>query len=465
MSLRQAHLDYDVAVMGGGPGGLSAAIAAARSGARTVLVERTYALGGAAASGLGILGYLDRSGRTALGGIAQELVDRLQAVGGAIGHFRCPVHNSITPVSPDMVKIVAAAMCQEAGVDVLFGNEVMDAEVVDGRLVGATVFGKLTKTRIAARMFIDATGDGDLAAASGASFVTGQDGTGQMQPATLMFTLTDFDLDRFFDFLEQNPDEFGIKEEYAEGYDVDFFRRTPGHCFIGLQGIIARARAAGEFDVPRNQFIYITTPGQGLLAVNTSRVQRIDASDPRDLSAGLMEGYAQVLQITRLLNKYAPGFESARIAQISPALGVRETRHFQGITRLTRETMNDPATMASAIALSAYNIDIHSATQETIDLTLVEEPFGIPYGCLVPTAPHGLLLSGRTISVDTQVYASVRVMGACLAIGEAAGTAAAMAVSASVEAADVPVDQLQAELLRNGAILEMGAPAPAARAS
>ena len=458
MKLRQAHLDYDVAVMGGGPGGLSAAVAAARAGARTILVERTYALGGAAASGLGILGYLDRSGRKALGGIAQELSDRLEAVGGAAGHFRCPVHNSITPVSPDLVKIVAAAMCAEAGVDVLFGNEVMDAQVAGGQLVSATVFGKLTQTRITARVFVDATGDGDLAALSGAPFVTGQDGTGQLQPATLMFTLTDFDLDRFFDFLQEHPEEVGIKEEYAGGYDVDFFRRTPGHCFIGLHGIIARARAAGEFDVPRNQFIYITTPSRGLLAVNTSRVQRIDASDPRDLSAGLMEGYDQVLQITRLLNNHVPGFEHARIAQIAPGLGVRETRHFQGMARLTRQTMNDAETMASAIALSAYNIDIHSATQETIDLTVVEEPFGIPYGCLVPTAPRGLLLSGRTISVDTQVYASVRVMGPCLAIGEAAGTAAAMAVAGSTEGAEVPIDPPQAELVRNGAVLSAAAP-------
>src|SRR5699024_9793069 len=111
--LRENAVSYDVAVIGGGPGGLPAAIAAARAGARTILVERTAALGGAAASGLGILGFLDRAGNPALGGIAQELVDRLVAIGGSPGHFRCPVHNSITPISPDLLKIVAVQMCQE----------------------------------------------------------------------------------------------------------------------------------------------------------------------------------------------------------------------------------------------------------------------------------------------------------------------------------------------------------------
>jgi hypothetical protein len=446
--------NHDVAVIGGGPGGLPAAIAAAREGARTVLVERSSALGGAAASGLGILGYLDRSGNVALGGIAQELIDRLQAVGGSLGHFRCPVHNSITPVSPDLVKIVAVQMCREAGVDVLFNNELLDVDVANGRLTAATVYGKLTRTRIHARVFVDATGDGDLAALAGVPFVSGQDGTGVMQPSTLMFTITGHDLERFFAFLEARPEEVGIKEEYADGYDVDFFRRTPGHCFIGLHGLIAKAREAGDFDVPRNQFIYITSPNEALLAVNTSRVLRIDASDPFQLSAGLMDGYEQVLQITQFLNRYVPGFEKAAIAQISPALGVRETRHFQGLVRLSRGTMNDPGTRAQAVALSAYNMDIHSGESDTIDLTVVDEPFGIPFGCLVPaTGPDNLLLSGRTISVDTAVYASARVMGPCIAIGEAAGTAAALAARDDLAVAAVPVQTLRDTLVRKGAVL------------
>lgn len=452
-SLRQRSASYDVVVIGGGPGGLSAAIAAGRAGARTLIVERTAALGGAAASGLGILGYLDRSGEQALGGIAQELIDRLALVGGSPGHFRCPVHNSITPVSPDLVKIVAVQLCTEAGVDILFDNELFDVEVDEsGSVRAVTVFGKLTQTRIETTVVIDGTGDGDVAYLAGVPFAAGQEGTGTMQPSTLMFTVTGHDLERFWDFLDANPGEMGIKEDYAAGYDVDFLRSTRGHCFIGLTDRVADARERGDFTVPRNQFIYISTASERLLAINTSRVTRIDASDPVELSAGLETGYRQVLQIVEFM-RTIPGFEDIEISQIAPALGIRETRHFVGERRLTMDSLYDSETAATAIAQSAYNIDIHSGTGEGIDLTVVEKPFGIPYGCLVPREVDGLLLSGRTISLDSTVFASARVMGTCLAIGEAAGTAAALAVSEGIAVRDVDVDVLRSRLLANGGIL------------
>lgn len=451
--LRHHEKEYDVVVVGGGPGALPAAVAAARGGARTLLVEATSALGGAAASGLGILGFLDRQGNPALGGLAQEFMDRLIAVDGASGHYRCPVHNSISPVSPDLVKIVAVQWCQEAGVDILFNNAVMDAEVEDGAVRAITVFGKLTTTRIKARTFIDATGDGDLAFLSGAPFTSGQDQTSVMQPSTLMFTVTGHDLERFFTFLEENPSAMGIKEDYASGYDVDFLRRTKGHCFIGLTDLVARAQANGEFTIPRNQFISISTASDRLLAINTSRLTRIDASDPLELSAGLERGYLQVLELLQFMRRYVRGFEEVELSQIAPALGVRETRHFEGDARLTFDDVATKQTRDHAVAQSAYNIDIHSGTGDGIELEVVEEAFGIPYGCLLPRGVDGLLLSGRTISVDSRVFASARVMGTCMAIGEAAGTAAALALAedTTVRAVDVPA--LRARLFANGAVL------------
>ena len=187
-----------------------------------------------------------------------------------------------------------------------------------------------------------------------------------------------------------------------------------------------------------------------MLAINTSRIIEIDASDPYQLSKGLEEGYLQVRELMAFMNKYLPGFEQAQLAGISPTLGVRETRHFVGVKRLTHETMYAPETKREAVAQSAYNIDIHSGVKDHIDLTPVAEPFGIPYGCLVPESLNGLLLSGRTISVDTQVFASARVMGPCIAVGEAAGTAAAMSVDKGIELRDVDVDALRATLRENG---------------
>ncbi|GAA3884079.1 FAD-dependent oxidoreductase [Leifsonia kafniensis] len=464
--LRERSISYDVAVIGGGPGGIPAALAAARNGARTVLVERSAALGGAAASGLSILGFLDRSGNKALEGIPQEFIDRLAALGGSPGHFPCPVHNSITPVSSDLVKIVAVQMCQEAGVDILFENELLGAEVdEDSRLRAVTVFGKLTTTRIEAKQFIDATGDGDLAYLAGVPFSRGQENTQIMQPSTLVFTVAGHDLDRLYAFLDENPDEMGIKEDYAAGYDVDFLRTTRGHCFIGLTELVQKAREAGDFSVPRNQFIHIATASEKLLTINTSRVTRIDASDPVELSAGLETGYAQVLEIVSFMRKYVPGFEDVVISQIAPALGIRETRHFIGEFRLTTDNFESEATTEAAIAQSAYNIDIHSGTGEGIELSVIEKPYGIPYGCLVPQGVDGLLLSGRTISVDSTVFASARVMGTCMAVAEAAGTAAAMALSAGGRVRDVSVDALRAQLAEQGAMIPGEIKQPAVEAA
>jgi len=452
---RQIPLECDIAVIGGGPGGLSTAISAAREGAKVVLVERSSALGGAAASGLGILGYIDRGGNKALGGLAQEYIDRLMAVRGSLGHNRCPVHNSITAISPDRFKIMAVELCREAGVKVLFNCELLDVMLENRQIAGISVYGKCTEIRIKAKQYADGTGDGDLAFMAGVPFVTGQDGTGVCQPSTLMFTVTDFDLEKFYAFLEEHPEEVGIKEEYAEGYDLPFFRKTPSHCLIGLGRMIERARAAGDFDVPRNQFIYIKTAHPKLLAINTVRILNIDASDPLQLSDGLAEGYRQIAVLMNFMNKYMPGFENAAISQISPSLGVRETRHFRAMRRLTKESMYAYKTDAETIALCAYNVDIHSGTASHIDLGVLQKPFGLPYGCMVPEGVDNLLLTGRTIDVDTEVFAATRVMGPIIAMGEAAGIAAAQCARENRRPADVDVGRVREILLRRGAILEV----------
>ena len=452
---KTVDLKFDVAVIGGGPGGLSAAIAAAREGAKVLLVERSSVLGGAAASGLGILGYLDSQGRKSLGGLAQEYIDLLEKYHASTGHYRCPVHNSITPISPDMFKIIAVEMCRDAGVELLFNCELIDVQVDNGRVVRVAVYGKCTRIEIEAGIFIDGTGDGDLAYMAGAEYVCGQDGTGIMQPSTLMFTITGYDLEKLFKYIEENPDEGSIKEEYAKGYDLDFFRSTKGHCFIGLNKLVKKAKDSGEFNIPRNQFIYIKTPDEAHLAINTVRIINIDGSDPFQLSSGLAEGYAQIHQLLNFMHKYVPGFENCRLSQISPSLGVRETRHFIGKKRLTKEEMLAYEIGEDSIALCAYNVDIHSGTADHIDLRKLEQSFGIPYGCLVPKSIDGLLLAGRTISVDGTVFGAARVMGPLMAAGEAAGIAAAQCIKKGLSPADVSVAEVREIIMKNGGILEV----------
>src|SRR5699024_7881410 len=168
--------------------------------------------------------------------------------------------------------------------------------------------------------------------------------------------------------------------------------------------------------------------------------------------------YTQVWEIVQFMRENMPGFEEVEISQIAPALGIRETRHFAGEERLTMDSLYSEATADRAIALSAYNIDVHSGTGDGIDLHVVEKPFGIPFGSLLPQQVNGLLLSGRTISVDSKVFASARVMGTCMAIAEAAGTAAALALKHNTSVREVDVPTLQAQLVEHGAILPQSAP-------
>jgi hypothetical protein len=447
------ELTYDVVVIGGGAGGLCAAVSAAREGAKTLLVERTGVLGGCAASGLTILGYLDRQGNRCLGGMPQEINDRLMAMDGAMGHYRCPVHNSMSPISAPMLKILAVEMCREAGVDILFNCDLTDVKLNQRRIEEVTVYGKCTDIRVKGTVFIDGTGDGDMAYMSGCAYTRGQDGTGTMQPATLVFSMTNFNLERFFGWLDSHPGEVGVKEEYAEGYNLDFFRNTPGHCLIGLTETIKMARASGDFTIPRNQFIYIKTAVPEILANNTSRIINIDASDPFQLSSGIEQGYMQVREQIMFLRKFVPGFEKVTVCDISSTLGIRETRHFMGIRRFTKEEMFAYRQDSETIALCAYNVDIHAGRGDHIDLSPLEHAFGLPYGSFVARDVDNLYLAGRTLSVDSTVFAAARVMGPLMQASEGIGIAAAMCAKNGIAPKDVDIALLRAQLLKKGAIL------------
>jgi|GEM_PF-85640 hypothetical protein len=455
MNHRQKQLEYDVVVIGGGAGGLCAAISAGREGMRTLLVERTGVLGGCAASGLTILGYLDRQGNRCLGGLPEEINRRLKEVGGAMGHFRCPVHNSMSPISAPAFKILAVEMCEEAGVDILFNCDLTDVHMNGDRIEEVTVYGKCTDIHVKGKVFVDGTGDGDLAWMSGCSYREGQDAAKTMQPATLVFTMADFDLKEFYAWLEKHPSELGIKEDYAKGYDLNFFRNTPGHCLIGLTDTIRKARENGDFTIPRNQFIYIKTSVPSLLVNNTSRIINIDASDPFQLSKGLETGYKQVKEQILFLRKYVPGFENVVVSSISSTLGIRETRHYTGIRTLTKEEMVSYKTDNETIALCGYNVDIHSGRGDKIDLAPLEKAFGIPYGCFVAKETKNLFLSGRTLSVDPTVYAAARVMGPLMQASEGIGIASSICVRNHVDPKDVNVGEVRKRLLGKGAILSI----------
>jgi len=445
----------DIAVIGAGPAGLSAAITAARLGKRVLLIEKNGYLGGNAVLGLPLLGFLDLDGRRIVGGIAQEYVQRLTERGQCLGHRACPKHNSVTNIDPEGFKLLAIEMCRESGVEVLLHLEACRVEKENGRIDRVIFFGKGNEVSVSAELFIDCTGDGDVAYLADCSFASGQPNSGVLQPPTVMYTLQNVDTDRLYDYIEKNPDEmtFAASIDHRDGYDAPYFRASRNHVFVGLSKTFARLREEGRCPVERNTLIYIHSMQKGQVYVNSTRLLGTDATDILDLTRAELDGQLQAAALTDMLKENVPGFENCFISAIAPTLGVRETRRFKGISTLTGDMLLDGVIGDDSIALGAYKIDIHSGTDRNTLFKTVKEPFGIPYGCLVSAEIDNMMFAGRCASMDAAALASVRVMPQCMSMGQAAGLAASMALSENKLPREVDVQALRKLLLKQDAVL------------
>lgn len=454
--MKKLSLKYDICVIGAGPAGLCAAIAAARQGKKVLVVEKNGYLGGNAALGLPLLGFLDLNGKQIIAGMAQEWVDRLAARGMCEGHRECPKHNSVTCFHSETFKLVAIDWLREEKVDVLLHLEACDTEVNEGRLQKVTFYGKGNRVQVEAQMFIDCTGDGDVAYLAGAEYDMGQEDTGVLQPPTVMCTVEGVDTEKLFDYIEAHPEEmtYSATIDHRPGYDAPYFRASKNHVFVGLRQTFTRLREEGKLPVERETLIYIKSPNPGEIYINSTRLLRTDATDIVSLTNAELEGQRQVGALVEMLRNEVPGFENAFIAAIQPNLGVRETRRIRCHDVLCADQAVAGEIPAETIALSAYKIDIHSGVDRSTIFSTIKEAYGIPYGCLVPKDVSGLMVAGRNIGVDAKVMASSRIMPVCMALGEAAGYGAALAIERGVEAHEVDVRRVREMILENNGMLE-----------
>ncbi len=448
-------LEFDVVVAGGGPGGIPAAIVAARNGAKTLLVEKNGYLGGNLSIGLPMLAFLDRWGHQVTAGIAQDYVDRLIKRGACRGHTRCPMHNSITTYHHDISKIVLMEMCREAGVEVLLHTQAVDTDVENGRLKSVSLFGKGYRIRANAKVFIDATGDGDVAYMAGAAYEMGQKGTGVLQPPTCMFSVGGVDEQAFFSFLQSDPEQMKLSDtiEVDPGFDAAHFRSTQNYVVVGLRKLFSQLKAKGELPVTRDTFIAINSMLPGEHNINCTRHQGIDGSDLFDLTRAETEGLVQIEQLTQTMRKHIPGYENCYITRIYPSVGIRETRRFLGKKQLTEDRILEGDIPQDTIGLGSYIIDIHDG-QGAGTIVKKVDAYGIPYGCMVARDIGGLMFAGRCVSLDAVVMSSARVMPTCMVIGEGAGVGAALAVRHGISPAQVDVQEARAILRASGVLLE-----------
>jgi 2-polyprenyl-6-methoxyphenol hydroxylase-like FAD-dependent oxidoreductase len=444
--------ETDVLVVGGGPAGIGAALGAAAAGAEVILAERYGFLGGNATAALvmPLMSFhtqraaFEQPGATKLfptdhgpgepvvAGALAALLRRLVAAGGAIAPS--PETGYTVPFDPELLKVVALELLDEAGVQLLFHAFASDV-TADSPVRGVVFETKSGPVVVRARVVVDCTGDGDVAARAGAPYEIGREKDGLVQPMTLMFRMVQFESAVFEAYVRAHPDQWrGVH---------------------GLWDLIHKASAAGELDLPREDLLFFGTPHAAEVSVNSTRVTRVLGTDVFDWSRAELESRRQMRQIAAFLRRYVPGFERAYVAQSGVHAGVRETRRIVGDYRLAAEDVLEARKFDDVIARGAYPVDIHNPKGSGTVLKRLPAgaAYDIPLRCLLPRGVDGLLVAGRCISGSHEAHSSYRVMPIVMATGEAAGVCAALAARRDLMPRAVPVADIQATLISQGADL------------
>jgi hypothetical protein len=436
MSRQPATLgSYDVVVVGSGSAGSTAAISAARNGARTLLLEKLPFLGGVSTAVLDTFYGFFTPGTRAMkvvGGVADDVVAGLRRLGPVLE--RPNTYGAGTGITylAEHLKVVWESLVTGAGASVLLHAFVQDAEVQGGRVRRLTVATKAGLAQVDATVVVDASGDADVCHFAG----LGYELAGEWEPAqtlTTSFRLVNVDTER---------------------------RRTIGK--DELHQLMRQAADSGAYDLPRRDGSDHLTPVDGMTATIMTRLESsrreggrvVNATDPVLLTEAEMAGRRQALEYVRFLVDKVAGYEQARLGAVSTQVGVRETRRVYGDVRLTAADVLSARQFDDQIGLCGAPIeDHHSGTGTTWKYLPDGEVVGIPFGALVVRDAGNVLVAGRCFSATHDAHASVRSMGQCMAMGQAAGTAAALAATLGVDLRELRFDRLRSALRDAGAVL------------
>ena len=435
--------EYEVAVLGGGPAGIAAAVASARAGRRTLLIERYGFLGGmGTAAGVtnfcglhaNVFGEMHR----VVQGVASDLLARIDRLNGlntphlVLGKIMAQAYDTAA------YKIAADDLLTSHNVDILFHALGAGAVMRDnGRIDALMVETKAGRRAIVASIFIDCSGDGDLAAWAGAPYEVG-DNAGSMLYPSMMFRLNGID-----------PEKAG-----------DAWRTIPA--------LMEQAEAAGTHHFPRKAAIVRPQRSQVEWRINFTQLSRDDGRaisgiEPDDLTTGEIEGRRQAIKAFEFL-RTVPGFENSYIVDIPPQLGIRETRRVVGDYMVSGDDVLQCASFDDSIGVNGWPIEAHVAGDVVFKFPPIPESRGfneLPYRMLTPQGIDNLLMAGRCASMTHEGQSAARVSGACFVMGEAAGTAAALALSGNTPPRDIDVATLQTQLKRQGAFVGRDQTVPA----
>ena len=420
------HLwDADVIVVGSGSAGASAAIAAARCGANTILVERFGFMGGTSTQVLDTFYGFYTPGSVAykvVGGIPDDVVRQLKHYDAAFERPNTYGAGTGVTYDPYTLQIVWEQLALKAGVRLLYHSFCTDVIRDDNRITGVIVNGKRGLMTLSARVVIDCSGDADVAHQAGAPY----ERAGDIDPAqtlTTTFRMIHVDVPR--------AQAFGKKAMWQK---------------------MDEASATGKYDLPRKEGSWHITTQEGVIHTIMTRVADVDATDPVQLTLAEIEGRRQTLEYTRFLKDYVPGYEKAQLSWMSAPIGVRETRRIYGRYRLTREDCLSARKFPDAVAACGAPLEDHHASSDTHWVYLPDGmTYDVPYQTLLPQEINGLLVAGRCFSATHDAHASCRSMAQMMALGQAAGVAAALSVKDDVFPHELAVAKLQEKLRQMGA--------------
>jgi len=438
--------EYDVVVIGGGPAGLMAATAASRAGRSTLLIERYGFLGGAGTMGglstfCGLHANVHGEHRLVVHGYADELYGRLDAMEG-LNAPHLSVEDRIQAVAFDIsaYKIAADELVLAGGGEILFHASAVDVVMKDDATIDAVVVeSKSGRAAIRGRFFIDGSGDADVAAWAGVPYERAE----HLLYPSLMFRIN------------------GVDHEKA------------GPAWKTIRRLMEEAEAAGTHRFPRKKPIVRPQINplewrSNLTQLSNEDGSAIDGTDVRQLTRGELQGRQQVKDTFAFIRDNTPGFENSYVVDIAPQIGIRETRRIVGEYQLTEDDVLDCVDFEDTIGVNGWMVEAHVAGDVEFRFPRAEDSRGfnqLPYRMLVPQRVDNLLVAGRCASMTQLGQSSGRVTGPCFVMGQAAGTAADLALGAGVAARDVAVPALQRRLEAEGAYLGTDLPADVVLAS
>ena len=443
---------YDVIVAGGGTAGFMAAVAAARTGAKTLVIERFNHLCGTAVYGLPFLGIISGSGKVVNHGLVHELHERLMQSSASNVMQRGTYWNTpenpnsyefgLTPFDPEQLKYIAQQMVLESGGEILFYSMITDVVMEGNKVKSVIVANKSGKMTVSAKIFIDATGDADLVHYANGEFIKKE----RFQNCSIISRIGNVNLEKF-----EKEMELGAN---VEGKGKWHTRILKGKTDKGAEHLVHMAGHLKPYDDKSKRVTFTAVSNRdGEIFLNATRTVGLDGTNIWDISKGEVNERKNTMELFNALKKNVKGFENAVLLNTSP-LGIRETRNIVGEYIITENDVTKAVSFKDGVANGAYPIDIHDPKGGSTQFTFIENGgfFNVPFRAMLPKDIEGVIVAGRSISATQKAQGSIRIMGCVLSQGEAAGTAAGICVKKNCSPKLLPTQELRNQLIKNGAV-------------